>query len=185
MSHDLNLLAGAYALDALEPAEREQFEAHLAECPECAEEVRGMQQTAAELSHTTSVAPPPQLRSDVLAAVKQVRPLPPLVDSNVVALRRARTSRSVWQGLAAACAVIAIGASAWGFSQHGRVEHSASSAQASMVTSLLAQPDVTATTTSLRQGMGTVIYAKDQHQLVLVGKDLASLPPGKTYQPVT
>lgn len=182
MTHDLNLLAGAYALDALEADEREQFEQHLADCPECAEEVRGMQQTAAELSHTSVVTPPPQLRVDVLKAVSQVRPLPPVVDHNVVALRRARTSRSLWQGLAAACAVIAIGAGAWGFSQHGKVDRSSTAAEASMVSSLLAEPDTSAHTTSFRQGSGTVIYAKDEHKVVLIGRDLPALPAGKTYQ---
>jgi len=180
MTHDLNLLAGAYALDALEPAERELFEAHLAECPECAEEVRGMQRTAAELSQLTESEPPPALRAELLHRVAQVRPLPPVVDGNVIALRRARIARSTWQALAAACAVIAIVLGGWGWSQHRDAQHAQSRAAA--MSSVLAQPDVTATTTALSQGSGTVIYAKHEHKVVLIGRDLPRLPAGKTYQ---
>ncbi|MDQ1738629.1 MAG: hypothetical protein QOE53_281, partial [Pseudonocardiales bacterium] len=122
MTDELNVLAGAYALDALDDDEREVFEQHLRTCAECAQEVRGLRETAAELSHLDEVSPPPQLRAAVLGAVAQSRPLRPLVDAaensphgNVRPLRRAR-SQSLWQGLAAACALIAIAVSVWGYS---------------------------------------------------------------------
>ena len=183
MTHELNMLAGAYALDALEPGERELFEEHLAECPECTDEVRGMQRTAAELSHTSEIAPPPQLRADLLKAVSQVRPLPPVVD-NVIALRRARLGRSVWQGLAAACLVLAIAAGGWGYSQHRDATRTTASTTpaASIVNSMLAQPDVKATTTAFAHGSGTVIYAEKEHKVVLIGRDMPAAPAGKTYQ---
>jgi anti-sigma-K factor RskA len=180
MTDELNVLAGAYVLDALDAGERRVFEDHLQTCEECTEEVRGMRATAAELSRTVEVTPPPQLRAQVLAAVSQVRPLPPVVD-NVVALRRLRASRSTWQVLAAACALIAVIGTGWGFSQH-QAANRAATAQARMVASLIAEPDVSATTTSLSQGSGTVIYAKDEHKVVLIGRDMPALPAGKTYQ---
>ena len=143
-----------------------------------------MQRTAAELSQAVAVAPPPQLRADLLRAVSQVRPLPPVVD-NVIALRRARLSRSVWQGLAAACLVLAIAAGGWGYSQHrdaSRTTASPATPAASIVNSMLAQPDVKATTTAFAHGSGTVIYAKDEHKVVLIGRDMPAVPAGKTYQ---
>jgi len=180
MSDELNVLAGAYALDALEPAEREVFEEHLAGCQECAAEVRGMRAAAAELSNLTEVAPPPQLRGDVLAAIRQVRPLPPVVD-NVIALRRARTGRSVWQLAAAACALIASVVSGWGYSQHRDAQRSVA-AQSSVLEQVLRAPDVAARTTALDQGKGTVLYSKSQHKVILIGHGLPALPTGKTYQ---
>ncbi|HEX2903199.1 MAG TPA: anti-sigma factor [Jatrophihabitans sp.] len=184
MSHDLNLLAGAYALDALSPEEREQFQAHLAECPECTDEVRGMQRTAAELSQITAVEPPPQLREDVLRGISQVRPLPPVVD-NVIALRRAKLSRSVWQGLAAACLVLAVAAGGWGYTQHRNASRASSANPvAAAVSSLANQPnaDLVVSSTALSHGSGTVIWAKQEHKVVLIGRDMPALPAGKTYQ---
>jgi anti-sigma-K factor RskA len=76
-SHDLHLLTGSYALDALPADEQADFEKHLARCPSCAEEVRGLRETAARLAMATAISPPPQMRERVLAAVPQTRQLPP------------------------------------------------------------------------------------------------------------
>jgi anti-sigma-K factor RskA len=62
-------LAGAYALDALEPGERARFERHLRGCAACRAEVRGFAATAAELGLAASATPPPSLKGRVLADV--------------------------------------------------------------------------------------------------------------------
>lgn len=181
MTDDLSVLAGAYALDALDDDERAVFEEHLRDCPECAEEVRGLHNAAAELSQLTQAVPPPQLRAAVLGAVAQSRPLPPLVDgARVLPLRRNRTA-ALWQGLAAACALIAIVVSAWGYSEH-RQAQKASTARVSVVESLLSAPDVRATTTAMKQGQGTLIYSRREHRLVLIGRGMPVLPADETYQ---
>jgi anti-sigma-K factor RskA len=179
MTDELNVLAGAYALDALEDDERAVFEEHLKTCERCADEVAGMRLTAAELSHTTEAVPPPQLRGQVLAAISQVRPLAPAPD-NVIALRRARTSRSVWQFVAAACALVAIAVSGWGYSQHRTATRNAS-AQAS-VQALLHAPDLRVRTTALQHGSGTVLYSTGEHRVLLIGQGMPALATGKTYQ---
>ena len=74
--HELHLLTGSYALDALPPDEQAEFDKHLAQCPSCAQEVRGLRETAARLALATAVSPPPQLRAGVLAAVPRTRQLP-------------------------------------------------------------------------------------------------------------
>ncbi len=181
MTDELNVLAGAYALDALDDEERAVFEEHLADCPECTEEVRGLRNAAVELSHLGQDGPPPELRAAVLGAVAKTRPLPPLVTgARVLPIRRARAT-AVWQGLAAACALIAIVVSAWGFSQHQTAQR-ATRAQSSAVQSLLAAPDVRATTTALRQGQGTLLSSRSEHRLVLIGHGLPVLPADQTYQ---
>lgn len=179
MSDELNVLAGAYALDALDDDERAVFEEHLTTCERCADEVAGLRLAAAELSHTTETAPPAQLRGQVLSAISQVRPLPPVLD-NVIALRRARTSRSVWQFVAAACALVAIAVSGWGYSQHRTADRTAS-AQASMQ-QLLRAPDLHVRTTALHQGTGTVLYSTGEHRVLLIGQGMPTLAAGKTYQ---
>jgi anti-sigma-K factor RskA len=184
MTDELNVLAGAYALDALEDDEREVFEEHLRSCAECAEEVRGLRTAAAELSQLSEVSPPPQLRAAVLSAVARSRPLPPLVDNTrggkVMPLRRDR-ARALWQGLAAACALIAIAVSGWGYSQHRDAQRAVNS-RASVVQTLLNAPDVRASTTAMKQGSGTVIYSRSEHKLVLIGRGMPALPPNQTYQ---
>lgn len=77
---DVHALSGAYALDALDAEETARFEAHLAACPTCAEEVAELRATAAVLGITTEVAPPASLRSAVLADISSIRPLPPLTN---------------------------------------------------------------------------------------------------------
>jgi anti-sigma-K factor RskA len=179
MTDELNVLAGAYALDALDDDERAVFEEHLKTCERCTDEVAGMRLTAAELSHTTETAPPAQLRGQVLSAISQVRPLAPVVD-NVIALRRARTSRSVWQFVAAACALVAIAVSGWGYSQHRDATRTAS-AQSS-VQALLHAPDLRVKTTALEHGSGTLLYSTGERRVLLVGQGMPALPAGKTYQ---
>jgi anti-sigma factor RsiW len=60
---------GSYALDALEPGELTEFEAHLATCPTCQNEVAELCETAAELSLLSLATPAPTLRDNILAAI--------------------------------------------------------------------------------------------------------------------
>jgi anti-sigma-K factor RskA len=75
---DMHILAGAYALNALSPEELEPFVDHLSECDTCAVEVREWQATLAELGQSVAVAPPPELRTLVLAGASRLPQLPPL-----------------------------------------------------------------------------------------------------------
>jgi anti-sigma-K factor RskA len=180
VSDELNALAGAYALDALDTDECAVFEEHLTTCQDCADEVRGMQAAAAELSLTTAAAPPPDLRAGVLTAIGKVRPLPPITD-NVILLRRARAGRSLWQGLAAACALIAIATSVWGYQQH-RDTGRQTSAQVSAVDFLLRAPDAAAITGPVGDGKATLLYSKAEGKAVLVAHGLPAPAAGRTYQ---
>ncbi|SER16226.1 anti-sigma factor [Microlunatus flavus] len=71
--------AAAYALDALDAAERAQFEEHLAGCAQCRDEVAELHEAAAALVLAEPVPlPPPSLRASVLDAITGVEQLPPL-----------------------------------------------------------------------------------------------------------
>jgi len=69
---------GSYVLNALDPSEVDEFEAHLAVCPTCSREVVEFCETAAELSLLATAAPPPALKSSIMSAIGGVRVLPPL-----------------------------------------------------------------------------------------------------------
>ena len=62
-------LLGAYALDAVDVDERAAFEAHLATCSACAQELDELRAMLADLAESTAVAPPPALRARVLQGV--------------------------------------------------------------------------------------------------------------------
>jgi hypothetical protein len=76
---DIHSLSGAYAVDAVDDVERARFEAHMAGCSQCQNEVASLRAAAAELSSTTVTPPPPSLRESVLRDISSVRPLPPEV----------------------------------------------------------------------------------------------------------
>ncbi len=69
-------LAAPYALGALAPAERADFEAHLAECATCRAEVQALREVTGLLAQAAPAAPPPPaLRERVLRDARAVRPL--------------------------------------------------------------------------------------------------------------
>jgi anti-sigma factor RsiW len=58
MTHDdASGLLGAFALDAVELAEHEQIEAHLAQCPRCRAELDGYREVAAAMGNTVEPLP--------------------------------------------------------------------------------------------------------------------------------
>jgi len=102
-------LAAGYALDALEPDEREEFLDHLATCERCRQRVDEHLLVAAQLGSLAGddVAPPPW--SAIRAGVVGDRPAPG--DAEVVVLRR-RPRLPVLTAAAAAIALLGAGA-AW------------------------------------------------------------------------
>ncbi len=78
MTAEIHTLAGAYALHALDDDERVLFEAHLAECPACDQEVRELEATAARLGGLLRELPPPDLKARVLAQIDATRQHPPV-----------------------------------------------------------------------------------------------------------
>jgi hypothetical protein len=68
---------GSYVVNALDGAELSEFESHLAVCETCRREVVEFSETAGHLGSLVETTPPPALRSSILAAIQQVRPLPP------------------------------------------------------------------------------------------------------------
>lgn len=64
----------AYALDALDEAERRDTAARIAADPKLRRELEAWRETAAQLAHVAPVAEPaPELRANILAAIKNVK----------------------------------------------------------------------------------------------------------------
>jgi hypothetical protein len=186
--HDAHTLSGAYAADALPPGETVAFERHLRHCPACAEEVRGLRETAAGLAMATAIAPPPAMRARVLAAAARTRQEAPLArrtaGASVRPARRlprmmAKRPTLLAAAVSLAAAVIALGVFS-GVTQH-QLQQANSRNQA--VAAVLAAPDARLATASTSVG-GTVtaVVALREHQVVITAHGMPSLTGARVYQ---
>ena len=74
MADDLHVLAGLYAVNALEGDELAAFESHLAGCDDCRRDVAEFHEVAADLAGAVAVDPPPETRASVLARIATTPP---------------------------------------------------------------------------------------------------------------
>jgi hypothetical protein len=81
MSSPLHLDTGARALGALPPDERAAFDAHLAGCDACADELAEFLQTTALLGAASAIRPPDSLHDSVMRAIAITPQLPPVTAS--------------------------------------------------------------------------------------------------------
>ena len=196
----IHTLSGAYAVHALDPAEEAAFEDHLAGCPDCRTEVNELQAAAASLAATESVAPPAELRSRVLAEIRQVRPLPPLaepstapaaartpatpttptddaVDTSNVLLFRSRVRSRLTAGLVAAAVLIGGGVTVathpW---------DRGSSTVVALADQVLQAPDAKHTTVNIGSARLTVVRSATVGRAVIQSQGMAPAPDGKVYE---
>ncbi|NEA59957.1 anti-sigma factor [Streptomyces sp. SID13666] len=188
-SADLHTLTGAYALDALSPAEAAEFARHLAECPACSQEVRELRETATRLAFAVAQVPPPGLRDRVMWSLPEVRQLPPLVvEPVVVPLRGPRRRQRLPYLAAAACLAIAAGAGVWAVqaqrdADRARDGNIQAEQRASDLETLMAAPDATLRTGSMRGGGGaTVVSSQRLGRTAFVYHDLPPLGTARVYQ---
>jgi anti-sigma-K factor RskA len=182
-SHELHLLTGSYALDALPADEQAAFEKHLTRCPSCAEEVRGMRETAARLAMATAVTPPPEMRARVLAAVPVTRQLPPSGRNRLVRSGRRRRPLSragLTAGIMALAAAVAFLLVTQVSTSHQLNQEQANSRA---VAAVLAAPDariesVPATT----GGKVTAVLSAAQREAVVTSAGLPALSDARVYQ---
>jgi anti-sigma factor RsiW len=182
---------GSYVLDALDAAERTEFEAHLATCPACADEVAVLSETAAELALLSLATPPPTVRTAILDAVRPARsndpalrttagfPEPgPRADRLPLSPQRRRTR--VLGGLVAALVALAVGLG--GVVYTLVQERQASLARISSEEQLYAAPDARTTTARLPGGgQVTFVASKELNRALFIGTDLPDPDPNR-YQ---
>jgi anti-sigma-K factor RskA len=185
---DIHALSGAYAVDALDDAERTSFEQHLAACPECRAEVQSFRETAAILAELEAEeTPPASLRASVLAGISQVRPFPPETPaaatpepvSRVVSLRRRMLPTLV--AAAVALVLVTTGAFAW---HPWRSGQSTQAQQTTLADQVLQAPDAVKVTEKLPGGAGELVLVRSASlkRAVMVGDGVPEPPAGKTYQ---
>ena len=199
---------GSYVVNALDGDEREEFEAHLAVCPTCTREVQEFCETAAELSLLASATPPPAaLRSSILSAISEVRPLPPELlppESSAeiapaqpspppaerdpaerpideLALRRQQRRTRILSVLVAAvvAAALALGGVVYGLVQARQSQV----AQQAAETELLTAPDVKTYTATMKDGgQVSFVVSRSLNRAMFVGKGLPAVGADRTYQ---
>jgi len=177
MTIDLHSLAGPYALHALSPEERAQFEAHLEQCADCRAEIAGFQETAARLGAAESQKPPAGLRDRLLAAVAttpQERPIRSLAQQS--RLRRTLPRLAV----AAAFLIGAVGVGGYLVERdNAQDEHNRNVA----VTSVLSAPDAETIATSFPSGGNVrMVMSAAKDTAVIFANDLPRPGKGKVYQ---
>lgn len=161
-------LLAAYAVDAVDDAERVQVESHLAECAPCREELALYSESVTEFSVGLDVAPPQHLRDQIVESVAQeaavVTPLAPR--------RSRRTQQWLW-GVAAA-GVLAVGS--WGIVDILNGEPT------SVTDEIIQADDTTKYSVDFEQTALTVYVSPTSDQAVLQAPDMPALAEDEVYQ---
>jgi len=166
----LHDLTAAYALDALDADDVREYEAHLAHCDRCRDELASLSEAAGALAYA-SEAPEPsaELRARILQQARRER-------SNVVPLRPRWVVPVAAAAAVAACAAIALGI--WAASLSGKLDRrDAALAREQRVAAILAQPG----SRTIAFSRGTLVVGPNGAAALIVRK-LAQAPSGRTYE---
>jgi anti-sigma-K factor RskA len=187
-------LAGAYAMDALDGADRARFERHLERCEECTREVAGLHEATARLAAAAAARPPGALKEMLLAETARTRQLPPVTRAAVATTRgpvvpgrrlaRLRT-RLRAPRLAVVLAGVAVLAAlaVWASGTVGRPSLPGRSAAGHDVATVLTAPDLTVLSGRLRTGgTATVMMSGRDRMLVFAASGLRALPDSQRYE---
>jgi anti-sigma-K factor RskA len=178
MTIDLHSLMAPYALDALEPDERERFEAHLDQCVDCQLELGGFMATAIRLGDAASHTPPPGLRDRLLAEVSVTPQQRPIVTS----LSERRGLRHALPRLAVAAAVLVAAVGVGGFlveRDHAQDERRENLA----ISAVIGADDVQSVAQTFDVGGSVKMYmSAAEDSAVIFAKDLPRPEDGKVYQ---
>ena len=155
----LHDLTAAYALDALDPEDARRYEAHLAHCERCHDELAELSETASALAYATEAsAPTPELRARILEQARAERP-------NVVPLRPRWLRPVIAAAAVAACAAIGLGL--WAVSLSGKLDRrEADLANQQRVAQILAQPG----SHTISFSRGTLVVAPDGRGALVLNK---------------
>ncbi|MBC7559886.1 MAG: anti-sigma factor [Dermatophilaceae bacterium] len=198
---DIHSLSGAYAIDAVDDAERARFEAHLAGCSQCQAEIASLRAAAGELSLTTITAPPPSLRAAVLRDISSIRVLPPEVTSEAAPApklvtpstpstpsapaslesKRAERARRApllqWLAGAAAAAALATGGLVWHPWSSGTP-----AVQLTATQQVLHAKDAERFQKKLDAATATIVRSPSLNKAVIITTNLPAAPEGKVYE---
>ncbi|MBB3050571.1 anti-sigma-K factor RskA [Prauserella isguenensis] len=192
MSNEMASLTGAYAVDALTGPERAEFEHHLAECGECAQEVRELRETAGMLGLAAAEDPPADLKGRVLHEITHTRQEPPTAAAPVpIGTRKSRATSRWATRLAAAASVVAIGlaavfgVAAWQSQQEleraqQRIEQAGE--RGAEMARVLHAPDARIIHASEGRAVATAVVSVDLGKVVFMGEHMPAAPEDKVHQ---
>ena len=172
LKHD----AAAYALGALDAAERAAFEAHLASCAECTADVRQLRLAAGALSHAVpQVSPPASLRARILSQVSGSGADVPAT-AHVAVVRERRGGLPAWLQIAA---MLVVGAGVFLYAQRmqtrvSNLEAQLAQAQAQAASSDRLIADARNVAFRAQSAMG-VFAAPDVARIDLAGQAVAQM----------
>jgi hypothetical protein len=195
MDPEAHTLVGAYALDAMDAAQRRVFEAHLDECELCRAEAAELQATAALLGQAVETVPPPDMRNRVLEAIDAIRQDAPLVALDVSRSQRKQRPqrgeastkrRSIFAAVAAVLVSAVLGLGMLYAQTAARLkdvqEQMAAVDAGNDLVLVLAAPDVRMSDVTVPTGGSARFVWSDQRDVgVLVGNRLPAAPSGRMY----
>ncbi len=189
-THELEELLGPYALDAVDDDEREQVEQYLERNAPARELVAEYRETAALLAHGGTEAPP-DLWERIERTLEEEPPrltIPPAAMAVARPSRRSVLMRRVAVGVAAAAALLVVGAlTVKVLQQDDRIDELGQEAKTGSVLAAAdaASRDPHATTIRLSSTDGSrearIVYLPDGGGFLL-DDNLAPLPADRTYQ---
>lgn len=107
MTTDIHDLAAGYALQALEADDLHRFEAHLATCADCQEDVQAHSETAQILAASVAIEPPASLKASIMDSIVDIEQEPVEQSAEVIDLRARRRTRALVGAVAASMLLIA------------------------------------------------------------------------------
>jgi len=202
-THDEHALAAPYVLGALDGADRLAFEAHLATCPVCSEEVRSLRRVADALAYAVPQRTPrPELRSRVLgdlldetrghqAAVRERPPRPmvrewlPLAAAVILAIGLGLYSWQLQRRVSTLEARVAEAERSVDTAQRATVEAQRAADQAQAAMAVLAAPDMVridlAGQPTAPRATARALWSRNRG-MVFTTTNLPLAPRGRVYQ---
>jgi anti-sigma-K factor RskA len=191
-------LAGAYVMNALDPADLRRVERHLARCQECADEVADLREVVGCLAAASASRPPAELKARLLARTPMIRQLPPAVGQQQAGawrylprprwagswpkrMRRLAPAPVLAAALALSVAVAALVIAVTGLpGQHGPARQRPADAA---ITAILTAPDAMMISAAVRTaGAATVVMSRRERALVFAAAGLPALPASRCYE---
>lgn len=172
--HRWSDLTAPYALDALSPEERAEFEAHLSDCATCRGEVQAFREVAGLLAQAAPAASAgPGLRDRVLAEARRVRPI-----------ARPRRLALAWVAAAAAVLVAAVaGIEARRAARRaGELAREVAARDSTLAALLGPEVHVVSLSTTGREPSARVFWNHRRQLFIVTAFDLPAAPAGRTYQ---
>ena len=183
MTDNLHSLVAPYAVDAVEADERAAFEAHLADCGDCRDELASLRVATEHLTAASAHQAPAALKGRVLASASISPQGPPKAapapSAGSAGESGGRRRRLPWIAAAAALAVVIAGAGSIAVDSRldERTEATALDRDVMMVTSA---PDAHAMDVPL--GNAHVVMSEKMHGVVVMGADVPMPADGMEYQ---